>query len=315
MPERISRFVRAHRVLAGATLVAVGLAVLKELALELAFGSAADWIKANAGLVGDFLAWRWSTLILAIAAAVGTGWILNAVLARPQISPQDRDSASTWPLVSADEEIVLIEPRDGARLTSPIRVRGYARTFEGNVVIEAKTEAGNWEAIAITTAGMEEVHTPFSADIRLDPGYRRLRIGSSSPRDGEWFGVELGITVDATASTPRYLGQGMMKVFIGGLAGDPSQVAEIPVDVVDLVKDIKSLQDRGTHVKPSQFQGKSKLGLDMSTVLSMALADGYLTISRGIDDYHDVVLTERGERLVQALESEAPTDFSESSPV
>ena len=296
MLERMSGFVRAHPVFAGATLAAVGVAVVRELVLELVFGSAADWIKANASLAGDFLAWRWSTLAIAIVVAAGTAWILNTVLKRSPISP-------SWPLVSPHEEIVLIEPRDGARITSPIKVRGYARTFEGNVVIETKTAAGNWEVIAVIGAGMDEVHTPFSTDIHLEAGHRQLRIGSSSPRDGEWFGVELGVMVDATASAPRYLGVGMMKVFIEGLTGDPSEVVEIPRDIVDLVEHVKSVQETGGHAEASQFQGKSKLGLDMSTVLSMALADGYLTISRKSECYLDIVLTERGQQLIQALQA------------
>lgn len=295
MLERMSGFVRAHPVFAVATLAGVGVAVVKELVLELVFGSAADWIKGNAGLAGDFLAWRWSTLPLAIVVAAGTAWVLNRVLQRSPIPP-------SWPLVSPDEEIVLIEPRDGGRVTSPVKVRGYARTFEGSVVIETKSEAGNWEVATETAAGMEEVHAPFSVDIRLRPGHRLLRIGSSSPRDGEWFGVTLGVIVDATAG-PRYVGAGMMKVFIEGLTGDQSKVVEVPRDIVDLVEDVKSVQETGGHAKASQFQGKSNVGLDMSTVLSMALADGYLTISRKSECYLDIVLTERGQQLIQAVEA------------
>jgi hypothetical protein len=306
----MSGFVREHPVFAAATLAGAGVAVVRELVLELVFGSAADWIKANAGLGGDFLAWRWSTLILAIVVAAGTAWILNTVLNRSPISPQDRGADTSWPLVSPHEEIILMEPRDGARITSPIKVRGYARTFEGNVVIETRTGAGNWEVIAAISAGMTEGHTPFSADIRLGAGHRQLRIGSSSPRDGEWIGVELGITVDATAGAPRYLGVGMMKVFIEGLTGDPSEVVEIPSDIVDLVRHVNSVQQTGAHARASQFQGKSNAGLDMSTVLSMALADGYVTISRKSDSYLDIVLTERGQQLLQALEAGALANSS-----
>lgn len=52
--------------------------VIRELILELVFGSAGDWIKQNAGLFGDFIAWRWSSVIIAglAALAIAVAWEL-----------------------------------------------------------------------------------------------------------------------------------------------------------------------------------------------------------------------------------------------
>ena len=50
--------------------------VAKELVLELVFGSAADWLKSNLWIVGDFLAWRWSGLALGFIVGVGVLGIL-----------------------------------------------------------------------------------------------------------------------------------------------------------------------------------------------------------------------------------------------
>lgn len=58
---------------AGAAFIAV-----RELLFELVFGSVADWFKDNLGFFGDFIAWRWSTAVIAAALVivVAVGWEL-----------------------------------------------------------------------------------------------------------------------------------------------------------------------------------------------------------------------------------------------
>jgi hypothetical protein len=58
--------------------VALVVWAMKELVIELIFGSAADWLKANTWLLGDFLSWRWSTPILVAIAAL-FAWVLSGL--------------------------------------------------------------------------------------------------------------------------------------------------------------------------------------------------------------------------------------------
>lgn len=51
----------------GSVLIAAVWIVARELVLELAFGEAADRIKDNLGYAGDFLGWRFSTLVIGLA--------------------------------------------------------------------------------------------------------------------------------------------------------------------------------------------------------------------------------------------------------
>jgi len=78
MDLRISRSWLTWAVISGL----VGL-VGKELVLELVFGSAADWLKSNLWVVGDFLEWRFSGLALGIVILI-TVWILGIVAERRQ---------------------------------------------------------------------------------------------------------------------------------------------------------------------------------------------------------------------------------------
>lgn len=55
--------------------------VVRELTLEIIFGSAVNWLRGNLGLAGDFLGWRWSGIVMALAAAVGI-WLISEVWAR-----------------------------------------------------------------------------------------------------------------------------------------------------------------------------------------------------------------------------------------
>lgn len=50
--------------------------LLYQLAAEIVFGSAADWLKGHSGVVGDFLAWRWSVIIITMALLAATGLLM-----------------------------------------------------------------------------------------------------------------------------------------------------------------------------------------------------------------------------------------------
>jgi len=154
--------------LIAAAAIAITLFVARELASEFAF----DWLKDNLGLFGDFFAWRWSSVLLALIGAISVLAIWEAL---------DRSASASAP-ASPSEDIVLLEPIDGAKVGRIFTVHGYARTFEGNVVVERLTRDGTWEASGITTAGMMEGHTSFSLQIGLSPGNHLLRVGRGALR-------------------------------------------------------------------------------------------------------------------------------------
>lgn len=82
--------------------------------LDIFFGSAGEWVKENAGLVGDFLAWRWSSptvlvvsLIVYVIIVARWNQVLDFVAARmPNGRPTTNDDVSV--LAGRSLEIVLM---------------------------------------------------------------------------------------------------------------------------------------------------------------------------------------------------------------
>lgn len=165
------------------------MAILVVIGRELASEFAVDWLKDNLWVVGTFLAWRWSSAILAALIATVVLLLWQAV------DHRDRGKAIP-PQASPDESIVVLEPTNGAEIPRVFWVRGFANTFESNVVVEDQKADRTWEVVAITMAGgMMGGLTSFSVGLSLRPGKHRLRIGDYSPKDGEWSGVEIDVTV------------------------------------------------------------------------------------------------------------------------
>ena len=50
---------------------------IKELLLEVFFSEAADWLKSNTDVAGDFIGWQWSTLIISIILMIVGGLIVG----------------------------------------------------------------------------------------------------------------------------------------------------------------------------------------------------------------------------------------------
>ena len=91
---------------------------------------------------------------------------------------------------------VLVEPRAGARIHAPLTVSGYSSNFEasnavvlvdskGEVVVRQNVESNDWS----------ETWGYFEATLDLQPFGKRgtLRVGTRSPRDGTFEGVEVPI--------------------------------------------------------------------------------------------------------------------------
>jgi hypothetical protein len=88
-----------------------------------------------------------------------------------------------------ETRVVVLEPRPGPA-AYPLTVRGYARTFEANVV--ARMEHGGEEVFSdfTTASAWADAWGDFSFTIEEGPsGLVVLHVGEHSARDGTWEGV------------------------------------------------------------------------------------------------------------------------------
>lgn len=188
-------------------------------------------IDALRGLVETARSWGWLVLVAVTYGAavvsivisvvlVAVGWLANwgvyivapvaiLVATLPNLLVLRAHLRNTGPITeikrprghkpipaAPGEEIILLEPVDSALVGSTFSMRGYAKTFEANVVVEYLKQDGVWEVAAITTAkGMEEDHTAFSVDVTLPFGRYRMRVGDYSPSDSGWYGAEIDVIV------------------------------------------------------------------------------------------------------------------------
>ncbi len=102
-----------------------------------------------------------------------------------------------FPLPARAERTVLFEPRVGEAVTDPLRVSGYSRNFEasntiilrdpnGNVLLQTTVLSNDW----LDAWGYFEV----LLEIPAFEGQAILQVGTESPRDGSFEGVEVPIT-------------------------------------------------------------------------------------------------------------------------
>jgi Immunoglobulin-like domain of bacterial spore germination len=101
-----------------------------------------------------------------------------------------------WPLVG-DRVVALAPPRDG-RVSYPIEITGYARTFEANVVAELRTDAGGPPARQNATAA-DYASAWGEYRMRFDDGPHgkiKLFVGEYSAKDGTPQGVTTNLHVE-----------------------------------------------------------------------------------------------------------------------
>jgi hypothetical protein len=93
---------------------------------------------------------------------------------------------------------VLVEPRAGARIDTPLTVSGYSRNFEasntvvladskGEVIAQQNVRSNDWAS----TWGYFEA----TLDLPSFSGSGTLRVGAESARDGTFDGVEMPVHV------------------------------------------------------------------------------------------------------------------------
>jgi hypothetical protein len=102
------------------------------------------------------------------------------------------------PLPRVGGNTVLVEPRAGARIDTPLTVSGYSRNFEasntvvladseGEVIAQQNVRSNDWAS----TWGYFEA----TLDLPSFSGRGTLRVGAESARDGTFEGVEMPVHV------------------------------------------------------------------------------------------------------------------------
>jgi hypothetical protein len=92
------------------------------------------------------------------------------------------------------DKAVVLEPAADAETGATVAVNGYARTFEGNVLVIA-TNAGQTVAEANTQAAdWAETWGEFRATVEVPPGAVSLFVGEESASDGALSGAVVEIT-------------------------------------------------------------------------------------------------------------------------
>jgi hypothetical protein len=100
------------------------------------------------------------------------------------------------PLPKAGGNTVLVEPRAGARISTPLTVSGYSRNFEASNTVVLTDPEGKFVARqTITSNDWSSTWGYFEATLDLQPfsGKGTLRVGAESARDGSFEGVEVPV--------------------------------------------------------------------------------------------------------------------------
>ncbi len=102
-----------------------------------------------------------------------------------------------FPIPAQAEKTVLFQPRAREAITSPLTVSGYSRNFEGSNIIVLSGPGGNVLSRGTALSNdWAETWGYFETSLEFAPfeGEAILRVGSRSPRDGSFEGVEVPVT-------------------------------------------------------------------------------------------------------------------------
>ena len=89
---------------------------------------------------------------------------------------------------------VVVEPPDGSVGSTSVRISGYARTFEGNVLIIATAGDGVVAETNAVAADWVETWGEFKTRLDVPPGETSIFVGESDPKDGSLAGVTIRMT-------------------------------------------------------------------------------------------------------------------------
>jgi len=102
-----------------------------------------------------------------------------------------------FPIPAQAKKMVLFEPRQGEGVISPLRVSGYSRNFEASNNVELRASSGGvLSRRTVLSNDWTETWGYFEASLKFPAfdGPATLRVGSVSPRDGSFEGVEVPVT-------------------------------------------------------------------------------------------------------------------------
>lgn len=105
----------------------------------------------------------------------------------------------SFPIPAQSERTVLFEPREGEAITSPLTVNGYSRNFEASNTIMLSDSSGNIlsQSTALSNDWAETWgYFEASLDFPAFEGQATLQVGTRSPRDGSFEGVEVPVVYD-----------------------------------------------------------------------------------------------------------------------
>jgi hypothetical protein len=103
----------------------------------------------------------------------------------------------SFPIPAQSKKTVLFEPRQRESIASPLRVSGYSRNFEASNTIMLRASSGNvLSQRTVLSNDYLETWGYFEASLKFPAfeGLATLRVGSVSPRDGSFEGVEVPVT-------------------------------------------------------------------------------------------------------------------------
>jgi hypothetical protein len=106
------------------------------------------------------------------------------------------DGSETYALPAVSKLTVLVSPRAGATVQSPISINGYSRHFEANNVMLLRDSEGN-EIVSDFTTSTDYIETwgAFSAELTYPArtGAVNLLVGEFSANDGDFEGVTIPV--------------------------------------------------------------------------------------------------------------------------
>jgi Immunoglobulin-like domain of bacterial spore germination len=105
------------------------------------------------------------------------------------LSLRQLDGEHWWVTAATSEGVELESPEPLAEVSSPARVSGRGRGFEGTVVVEIRDRSGSYAALGqdVAIAGAGETLEPFSVEVDFDrptSGYAVLVASSDSGLEG-----------------------------------------------------------------------------------------------------------------------------------
>ena len=97
-------------------------------------------------------------------------------------------------IAALSEHAVVIEPPDGSFGSLSVRISGYARTFEGNVLIIATAGDRVVAETNAVAADWAETWGEFKTRLDVPSGETSIFVGESDPKDGSLSGVTIRMT-------------------------------------------------------------------------------------------------------------------------